>query len=357
MKKLDHLQSLRFVAASMVVVDHAIETMVRRGALDTGFLQSAWFCGWAGVTSFFMISGLIMIRTSWTSFAVAGASATFAVRRIIRVVPLYWLATALFALVAASKGQFFTLEQVLKSLLFIPYALPGSVLIRPIAGQGWTLDYEMAFYALFVLCLLLHRRAGVAMLLAVPLLFVVIGTLARPMFPYRDAATPLQFWTDPIMLAFSIGVAIGIFEIRMPTWHRFRHSVAGSLAIYALIYWLCTLIDPGYRLPVYGVGCAVAVLLCTSADTGGNGPLGRLFVRCGDASYSTYLFHPFAIMALSVLWGHSPAALQSPILFIVVGVVAANALGILSYRLLERPIEHRLRVLVESRFSRMPVVR
>jgi peptidoglycan/LPS O-acetylase OafA/YrhL len=78
----------------MIVVHHCgIETAriaesVGRGKL---FEENPW--GW-GVSLFFAISGFIMVVTSARAFGAPRAAIGVMKRRIIRIVPLYWLVTS-----------------------------------------------------------------------------------------------------------------------------------------------------------------------------------------------------------------------------------------------------------------------
>src|SRR4030081_3263261 len=74
--------------------------------------------------------------------------------RIIRVVPLYWLWTLFLVALTLMAPHMLkrvhpTPIMVVKSLLFI--------MVAPVLLQGWTLNYEMFFYALFALSLCLTR--------------------------------------------------------------------------------------------------------------------------------------------------------------------------------------------------------
>jgi exopolysaccharide production protein ExoZ len=322
----------------MVVTTHALDALVRRGALGLGYRDLAWFLGWTGVTTFFVISGLIMIRTGWSGFGRPRAALAFLMRRLIRIVPLYWLATAIFALAEIVQHHALDPGHLAKSLLFIPYTDPESGLIRPIAGQGWTLDYEMGFYAMFAIALLFRKKTGTLALLALLSLLVAVGLVFRPLIPYRDAATPFEFWTDPILLAFCIGIGIGLYEIRLPRWHSFSFPLAGTLLIFGVEGALCGPIGPAYRLPIYGASCALAVLLCTSTRARISGPVGRALETAGDASYSTYLFHPLLLMVLDRIWDHMPARFHAPLPFVLLAVVGSNLLGYASYRLIEQRV-------------------
>ena len=58
----------------------------------------------AGVDLFFVISGFIMVVSCWPEFGKPYAPRRFIVRRLVRIVPLYWLAT-LFMMVVVCYGQ------------------------------------------------------------------------------------------------------------------------------------------------------------------------------------------------------------------------------------------------------------
>ncbi len=126
----------------------------------TLLLTSPGGWGGAGVYMFFVISGFIMVHISWENFGKRGASADFLGRRIIRIVPLYWLAT-LAALAShkvwATHGTHAGWMDLAYSLAFIPY-FSGEDGWYPILPGGWTLNYEMMFYAVFALGLTLPRK-------------------------------------------------------------------------------------------------------------------------------------------------------------------------------------------------------
>ncbi len=86
---------------------------------------------------------------------------------------------------------------VAASFLFWPMARPDGSL-QPLYGLGWTLNYEMAFYALFALGLGFGLRGAVAWLGGVLVALVALGTLLAP-------PPPLAFWADPIVLEFALG--------------------------------------------------------------------------------------------------------------------------------------------------------
>lgn len=140
-QRIDSIQLLRAVAAIAVVTQHVPIPI---------FGDGLW-----GVDLFFVISGFIMCH------ATARSGRNFFLKRIIRIVPLYWLGTLFIYALALTLPQLLNTTtanpvDLLKSLLFIPF-IKGGIPV-PIVFQGWTLNYEMFFYGLFWISLLVSRR-------------------------------------------------------------------------------------------------------------------------------------------------------------------------------------------------------
>ncbi len=132
MARYDSIQLMRGIAAMAVVFVH-IPTFGR---------------GHFGVDLFFCISGFIMMHITEKD------DDSFLLKRAIRIVPLYWAATlALCAVMHVAPHLVRTAQLradlVIKSLLFIPFTLPGrNGSLHALLGTGWTLVYEAFFYLL-----------------------------------------------------------------------------------------------------------------------------------------------------------------------------------------------------------------
>jgi len=354
LRKIVHLQALRALSASVVVATHALEYPIRRHIIGPEMYRLAWAIGWTGVASFFMISGLIMIRSAADGFGSAANARKFALNRLMRIVPLYWLAVLPFAAATWLRHEPVTFGMIAKTLLFIPYLSPAEHAMRPIVGQGWTLNYEMMFYALFTTCLLFPRRIGLAILLSAFPVAVLARLSVWPLVPYRDPTTALQFWTDPVTLFFVMGMLVGLAETRARSWHRVRHPMAWTMLAFAVLVAAFLLGGGGFPMPIAWQACyalcgAVSVILCTSASDHGFARLGCIAESAGDASYSTYLVHPLLLMVMAAGWDRLPVHLQSPLAFVLLALVVCNAVGYGCYRMVERPLSRWLkRRLAES---------
>jgi peptidoglycan/LPS O-acetylase OafA/YrhL len=343
MSKLENIQSLRAVAALLVVADHVLMVIGGHGIPVEPLTSFANFLGNQGVGVFFVISGFIMAYTTQDKFGSAANAFGFWRKRIVRIVPLYWLVTA--AAVAMTVVGLWdrpfpiTADRVLKSLLFMPYA-DGPGPMRPILGQGWTLNYEMLFYAIFGLGLLAPKRIGVPLILG--LLGVVVGggALAFPVLAGEEPRTALETLSHPILLLFAGGAILGWIYAG---GSRFAVPAALPLALLSL----------GVAVAVFGLGLAghpippvwqalfwplnvLAVAACVFGPREDRPWLEAL----GNASYSLYLTHFFVVLVAVKAW--SFVAYQAPWLFAAFTFMATVPVALAVYRWIETPLTNAL---------------
>jgi exopolysaccharide production protein ExoZ len=329
------IQYLRAIAASIVVYHHAFAPP----ALSVYYPSAL---GQFGVDIFFVISGYIM----WTTTVGSGRGpASFWAARIVRVVPLYWFYTTLFLIAAvAVTGQTedLGLDYVLKSYLFVPTINSQTLFIVPVYSLGWTLNFEMFFYLLFGLSLLLTGPAVRYFCLAV--LFGALISAGHFLQPQQPIAIT---YTSPMLFDFLAGVTLAALRpvlARCPV----QYGVAAVLLSFVTLYFALP-IDPLRNIPVgYGVP---AILL-----VGGAVVLERIVHRrpnsigllLGNASYSMYLAHPFAQrLWYLVLFHYIPmvSSASRALVFVGGGVLVGILAGVVSWFVLERPllaVGHRL---------------
>lgn len=267
-------------------------------ALDGGAAAGAGHPGlsWdAGIDVFFVISGFVMVYASEPLFAAPGGAARFAARRIARVAPLYWLATTAFLASALLLGGVHAPlggpAYVAASYLFIPWPRPDGVM-HPLYEVGWTLNYEMFFYALFAAFIALPRRAAA--------LGVSLVLLAGVAWAPGDRVP--AFWTDPITAEFVLGMAVAC-ALREGASPSPRARAAMLLAAAGLLLALGLAAPDLHRSLRFGLPAALAV----AAASLGRPPslpgwAARPMAALGDASYALYLAHPFVMRALQLVW-------------------------------------------------------
>jgi len=323
LKQLYSIQYARALAALAVVLAHT-------GAYGSG---NAFHIGSAGVDIFFVISGFVM----WTTTASrAQTPAGFITNRIVRIVPMYWLVTLSLVIAAVCVPALFPrlkidLGHVVASLLFVPSRSPFNGELWPVLVQGWTLNYEMFFYAVFALVLFMPRRLR---LIALSMAFC--GLALSGVF-YAGSNPLLLVYTDSVMLEFLAGIFLGVAHERnlLPSW---RLGWSLFLAGIALFLTAAFTGATSPRIVVWGIPavCLVSGLVIVEVRRGMW--FSRVAATLGDASYSIYLTHGLVISALA-----KAAATLNPVFFVAICPVVAAAAGVLSWKYLERPLTDGMR--------------
>jgi len=364
-KQNDAIQGLRGIAALLVVITHSILTLIERAHYSPADAQLAYRLGELGVKMFFVISGFIMTVTMYKSFARPGAPMTFVWRRLVRIVPVYWLVTLLYAIKLTLTGNPPQLSELFLSLFFIPYDHRQAMFGAPLYALGWTLNYEMFFYMLFTLALLLPRKFGLSFLLALLVALVGINHIGGfHSCPGALCATQVVY-TQPIILYFAGGICLAITRKWLEVRHRgafvsTNSAIAVSLVV-AVVYG--TVVSVGLAPQesdasaiAQVLACGIATTVCTLEYSSAHrsGRIRGLFLALGNASYSIYLTHSFLmgpagrVLSLITPTAEGPAFAG---IFVLLMLTGASLLGMLSYRFVERPTLDFLRTRLAPRHA------
>jgi exopolysaccharide production protein ExoZ len=337
---LKSIQVLRAVAAIGVLTLHAATEKVTFLSGEPGPFKN-FLLGAAGVDLFFVISGFVMVYSSQSLFGRTDGPRKFFLRRLARIGPLYWAVTAviilyIYAVHGAKLWEIYSPASLVASFLFWPYPrLDGFAF--PVHLLGWTLNFEMFFYAVFAFAILLPRRAAICVVWVAFAALIVIGR-------YVALPLPFQFWANPIILEFCYGMLIALLYRE---GFRLRPAAAWALGIAACM-GLAAMHDPPptwgeWRALFWGIPCAALVASCAlSESTWRPGPAGRFFGLLGDASYSLYLVHPLTFPLVRWTVGRWFDFSQIPWLYAGIAYVAAIAASVICYLVFERPITRAL---------------
>jgi len=216
----------------------------------------------------------------------------FMLLRLRRIVPLYWIFTALKvaavlavpALVLRTKLSFWF---VVASFLFLPvHDAAGD--FKPVLPVGWTLSFEMMFYVLF----------AVALGLRLPLAWTVLpALLVITLVPHAAGAVAGEL-CNPIILEFGFGIVVALLLGR---WLMLPRLLAWAVMLAA--FMLLLTLDPltsAARLLDWGVPAGLIVAAAVALEPVLAARLPRLALRLGDASYAIYLTHGFIVPVLAV---------------------------------------------------------
>ena len=335
---LVNVQALRAVAAYMVVAHHIANNLAHYTA--SGRFPELPGLGARGVDIFFVLSAFLVVTRSDRQGPSPGA---FLVQRIVRIVPIYWLLTGLAALGIAGGYRLFdrgaiTPDALLAALFFLPDFTELGAVRRPILVVGWTLNYEMAFYLLFALCLLAPRRGRVAL---------ACGALALLWLAQVSGAGGLAgYWGADSVLAFALGM---LLARSLPS-----SGLAPALAIGAMLAGaagLCALevlyVPVGLPHPdLWGAMLAALVVLgAVALERRGITLRAAWLHRQGDASYAIYLVHVFVLQFVSKAWKAAglTQSVAGLVVMVALMVVLVPLVSLAFHRHVEVPLTRYLR--------------
>jgi len=348
------IQVLRAIAALSVAVGHTQRNAILVAAANhREFDPILLDLTEAGVDLFFVISGFVMVFASRDLFAKPGGGLVFLSRRIARIVPLYWSMTTIFLTAMLVSPNLIPVgrlgpAEILASYFFVPYYRPEEHWMHPVYSVGWTLNYEMFFYAVFGCVIAFPVKRALMVLTAVFCTLTVAGVIFRP------APGIFFFWSRPIILEFVMGAWIGyvrLTEFRVTNWTAAILVLAGAAGfalqvisgIYAHGYW---------RPLVWGLPAAAIIAAATLSNwnIAARG-VWKPMVLLGGASYALYLVHPMAVHAMHLLWvklGLPAYASETVYFFVTLAPLPLVAVAI--YLCFEKPVTKALQMPLQHRF-------
>jgi len=286
------LEAGRFAAALLVACFHFSIMFV--DFHEVYVFDMAFRAGHAGVEYFFVLSGFIIYYIHRSDLGVRAKLRDFAVKRAIRLYPMY------LAVFAALLAAFALIPSLGGDRDLSPGSLVLDALLLPMNGsevlaQSWSLRHEVVFYAIFSIAIL-NARAGVAALVAWQLGSLVFGLL----YP-SDVAGAVK----PFLYLHNIGFGMGIFA----AWASFRWQPRrpGLIALAGLTLFIAAMVIewkigryvpvPGRPLgervsPIIYLSCSALIIFgVTQMEKVRALPFGSLLKVLGGASYALYLVH------------------------------------------------------------------
>ena len=370
---------LRAVAALMVVIHHAGSYA---GPARTGSLYDLTAVMDSGVAVFFVLSGFLIYRpfvAAQVEGRPAQRTASFWWRRILRIVPAYWVALSFFW----ALGAFELGSDWWRYYLFLQIYSPTTVLGGVV--QAWSLCTEMTFYLvipLWAMALAALVKRGrtpgqtAALHLAGCALLWLGGTASRVAIEaWAPSKRGIAFdWLPTNLDLFATGMALAVLSVWAAHDDRLKARLdrLGArvepwwLAAFALFLWYAYQVGPADFVTGYSgwfwhrrqISLAVFTLLLMFPAV--FGPQDRTWVRTawswkplvwlGTVSYGIYLWHfdwlKRSIASLGGLgqpawpgWVHTPPGDSSFWYLVVVGVGAGVLFAAVSWYLLEEPLQ------------------
>jgi exopolysaccharide production protein ExoZ len=294
---------LRFVAA-LAIAQHHI-------AADLG---SPIMTGSAGVDLFFIISGTVI----GLSTKAGDSPVRFGINRFIRVIPLYWIATAIIA--ATRFWAWRTIPSTtdtLHSVFLIPMSDPNWV---PIYYPGWTLSYEILFYCIFGLLLTFcasRKITWIAMIVLVSLATLYIRGMQMQM-----------------LLEFAFGLLVCETIKQKFVMDRLT---GGICIVLALILFAINHDVSNFRALHWGIPSLLLIFGMLSFE-GARVLRHPLLVLGGNASYAIYLTHVTINTIATKIESNHAGSIGYRSLVFVLEMSAALIVGFAFHLAIERPL-------------------
>lgn len=337
------VQGLRGLSIFLVFLSHWYAGLLAADLLAPELVRQGvglFNLGKYGVEIFFMISGFVIVK----SLRRHGDVRSFVIDRVARIYPLFLaLHLAVFTAGPLVGHKFFAgvdaagwLYLFIVNLLMLPgvFDLPLAQLV------AWSLSYEVAFYALAVAAMAIHRLAPGGGRSAG---WLVCGLAAASLvwFHPRTAfflpGVVAALWNRPLQpsLARVQGLAaLGGFVVFIWAWPRLGLSGGATMTDFGA--------DP-IQWAYWGAGLAAGSLFfwhVALADSWLARGLGsKVIAAFGDLSYSFYLWHLFVIVGLRPVFRVWVMPAVGPIvgfwIFGIVALVMATTISWWSRRWLE----------------------
>jgi exopolysaccharide production protein ExoZ len=309
MTKYSSIETLRFIAVFAVVFYHIP---------NIGF-------GSFGVDLFFVISGFVMLLSTEQN------SDNFFLKRLTRIFPTYFIFTIVIFFIAFNFPELVNnttadFDHLIKSVFFVPFNKNGGG-HYPLLFVGWTLNYEMFFYALFAISLMISKKYR--SIISTILLTITFILCQNKLF------FPLIVYSEPIIFEFVLGMIV--YELII--MRRYKYVIIMFSLIIISIYISSVSFDG--RLFYYGIPSAFIVGISFYFFENRNIP--KLILTLGGASYSIYLIHMFVIQFFNKVIKWFEMNLIYQISASLLCLLFINLIALAVYRLIELPTIHFLR--------------
>lgn len=262
-----------------------------------------------------------------------GASSHYILKRLIRIVPLYWIMTAFtFAAMqvipSISTGG---TPEFIKSLFFIPYvrhALKSADVVRPMVGPAWTLFYDVYFTFVFGVCMKIsHKYRGILAVGACAMLLII-------QYKFGTEHPFLFILAQPWWISFVVGT--GVFYVLRYVWNKnismMAQMLLGVAAAVALAFMFLSDLNI-YRNAILSGIALLSLVLALKKQA-----MFNAINFLGKISFSFYMIHYYVILSVGKVIDLKVVSVKSMCAIVFIMLASIFLAGIANY-------------LIEDRFS------
>jgi len=351
---LKGLISIRFFLAALVVMSHCKDNLNHYDILTDNHLPLL-SKGVFAVEYFFVLSGFLLTYIAYREYKKNDTIdiKRFFMRRILRILPLYYLAVFLgyfflgyiYPIIFGSKYLSFSITEGITYHILI---LPNFIISKYTSGIGslyslWSIGVEEQFYLFFpFLCIVIFKRKNTILylILTTTLYFIYYQNITL-LFSSNWSETATNFAQT---LKFHFMLTGGVFALLYYSYKRLflrlfksAFSQAAILSLFLLTISTHSILSENDLLSASIFSLFLISLACGSHLS--NLLENKYLKHLGNLSYGIYVFHPLASYPTRYLLENNPYLLnlvnQSPITYFISVLLLATAAAHLSYKYYE----------------------
>jgi peptidoglycan/LPS O-acetylase OafA/YrhL len=331
--RLDYLDSIRGIAATLVLFAHLLGLIYKESALNFLFVNLIYEninLGRVGVIVFFITSGFVI---TWSlSQPAPHALKNFAIKRFFRLYPAYWFSILLAVLAYAIFDNLHYLHIESFSQVIFNFTMIHKYLgVGSVIDAYWTLHLELVFYficaGLFYFSILNNRYT----------VYLILLSLVIAMF----FAFVRYKYSIKVPIVMPLGLASIFYGSIVRSWliDKNKDLKLTVLLLTLLFFIMLFVAQKMYYLDgwakwyvTYIVAFCLFYSLITICKLHS-----KIFIYIGRISYSLYLLHPIVISLLIFFWWENTFTSLSLMIFCALAVVLSFAVASFSYHFIEKP--------------------
>lgn len=347
-KRLNLIQVLRAVAIIFVMFGHSNTLVYNQYSVDWLGMGSWGRTG--GVDLFFVISGFMITYLYTNKIGVANQSVNFLKRRLLKIIPFYWLVTIgaaslFFIFPQLGDASDRSLGKILTSMLFLNS--------DPTLVVAWSLTHIILFYIMFSIFITAPQIMKYILLswVFLSILHLLDITPFKQLSSVLFGINNLEIWLG----------AIAAYIIKSEILKHSYSLVIAGVVIFVLIWTNNTneLIDLGegtIRAFLYGIGSFLIVLGVANLDIKKEFKVSKTLTLIGNASYCIFLTHgpflQFYILIFNKLGVFNILGIKLSLIVISLFTVVT---GVFIYKLIESPMNKFIfNKMISNHVSRSP---
>ncbi|MDP4096503.1 acyltransferase [Paenibacillus sp. P96] len=290
-RRLDGIDVLRGVAATMIIAFHALFI----GGFDgkTSFDPVITKLD-IGVRLFYALSAFSLMYGYDKKIEMENGLQKFYVSRFFRIAPLFYLCI-IFYLIAMPKWFNTSVEitDLLTNLTFIFGILPGKH--ESVVWAGWSLGVEWIFYFMFPLFIICSKNIKNTMVLFILSIFIFYNfdILGAELLKISNSAFELNFLHH---IVFFISGILSYRLFKVINFNKKVFRITFPVAIISILYLYFFTSFLGERIGDLLMACNFILIILYFSYFPAKYFTNKFFITLGLSSFGLYLLHPIVII-------------------------------------------------------------